>query len=39
MMEHTLTIPYSEELLTALGVTALEAEARLLIAVKLFEMG
>jgi hypothetical protein len=39
--EHMLTIPYSEELLLSLKASPVEfeAEARLLLAVKLYELG
>ena len=41
MTVHQLTIPYSEDLLLALKSTpeSFEAEARLLLAVKLYELG
>jgi predicted HTH domain antitoxin len=41
MNEHQLTIPYSDDLLLSLKTTPerFEAEARLLLAVKLYEMG
>ena len=41
MAEHKLTIPYSEELLLSLKASPaeFEAEARLLLAVKLYELG
>lgn len=39
--EHVLTIPYSDDLLRSLNTSpeSFEAEARLLLAVKLYEMG
>ena len=41
MIVHQLTIPYSEDLLLSLKSTpeSFEAEARLLLAVKLYELG
>ncbi len=41
MAEHKLTIPYSEDLLLSLkeSPAEFEAEARLLLAVKLYELG
>ncbi len=41
MAEHKLTIPYSEDLLLSLKASPaeFEAEARLLLAVKLYELG
>lgn len=41
MAEHVLTIPYSDDLLLSLKVSPeeFEAEARLLLAVKLYELG